>query len=325
MVLSQKALAFLLALGLSRYARAGASHVPNGDRRPLQIRQDNSTRNPIDAALTHPNATGTWPINGIDLTKPLLNPPTDDYGPGNGWSINIAVATNVSVEAAPGNPRPIANPVRITIEGPGNVLEDSSTTANVYNHYEVCSFTWFRNSWTVEEMEKLQRDVNGSCNGVVSEGCIQDIREGLEGKPCGDSSSLNKPESCQSLLGPAGLESETITINLPNAQSADKRSITNLFESRAPYANTSEAGVRDVYNEAITNVYPMLLFFNYDNGETRSNYSVFRCIRANNVAEGSRQPDSFGSNRRSSAERASGAMLAAVMGLLFSVSVVSFL
>ncbi|KAK1977839.1 hypothetical protein LZ30DRAFT_801904 [Colletotrichum cereale] len=315
---TQKLLAFLLAANLGWHAEAGASHVPNGHgQAAIQVRQDNSSRTSIDDALKHPNATGTWPINGIDLTKPLVNPPTDDSGPGNGWSIDIAVATNISKVF--GSRPSVANPVRITLEGPGTVLEDASTTASVYDHYEVCSFTWYSNSWTVEELEKLQQDADGSCNGVVSEECVQGIRKGLAGKPCGQPSPSNIPDSCPSLIGPASSSG--------GRAFAFQRSVTNLFGSWGPYANTSEADVRDVYDEAVTNVYPMLLTFNYDNGETRSNYSVFRCVRANNIAEGSRQPYGFGSRRKrkSSGARVSGTALAAVMGLLFSLSVASFL
>ncbi|KAK1622833.1 hypothetical protein BDP81DRAFT_333384 [Colletotrichum phormii] len=261
----------------------------------IEKRQTNSTNITIRDAVAHPNATGTWPINGIDVTKPLLDPPSDDYGPGNGWSINIAIATNITADKISTS---ALNPAVITLEVPENAFQGVNSSTNYTENYDICSFAWFENVWTVEELEKLQDDVNGFCNGIISDECIKETKEVLGGN---------------------------VTFNMPNGTSTNEGSSSQLFGIWGPYSNRSEAGLRDAYDTALTNVYPLLLTYTYEDGETRSNYSVFRCVHANNIVEGSREPGSFGSNRRSSAVRSSWSTCSAVVGMLLSFSLTMIL
>ncbi|OHE94884.1 hypothetical protein CORC01_09803 [Colletotrichum orchidophilum] len=309
----------MFALCLAFQVKAGSARDSNGNLRgsDIQGRQSNSTSISIQDAVAHPNATGTWPINGIDVTKPLLDPPSDDYGPGNGWSINIAVATNISWE---NDSTSVSNPAVITLEAPDNAFEGANSSTNYTENYQVCSFAWITNVWTIKDLEKFQDDVNGSCNGVISDECINDIKAALTGKPCSSFTSFDRPKSCHRALNNPSSFITNVTFNLPNGTSAAEGSSSHLFGNWPPYSNRSEVALRNAYDEALTNVYPVLLAYSYEDGENRSNYSVFRCIRANNIVEGSHKPDSFGDNRRSSAGRVSGSTTSAVTGmLLFSV------
>ncbi|KXH35195.1 hypothetical protein CSIM01_11149 [Colletotrichum simmondsii] len=297
-----KLLIGILATSLPFLAIADSARIGR-----IQARQSNSTSINIRDAVAHPNATGKWPINGIDVTEPLLDPPTDDYGPGNGWSINIAVATNISADDISTS---ISNPAVITLEGPENAFQGLNSTTNYTENYDICSFAWFENVWTVKELEKLQDDVNGTCNDVISEECIKETKEALVRQPCSTFRSFEKPKSCpQALSSPSSFRSSS----------------SHLFGIWGPYSNRSEAGLRDAYDTALTNVYPVLLAYNYEDGETRTNYSVFRCIRANNIVNGSREPDSFGSNRRSSAGRVSWSKASAMISMLLSFSLTMLL
>ncbi|KAK7450351.1 hypothetical protein Landi51_05422 [Colletotrichum acutatum] len=312
-----KLLIGILAASLSFLATADSARI---DR--IQARQSNFTRTNIRDAVAHPNATGRWPINGIDVTEPLLDPPTDDYGPGNGWSINIAIATNISADDVSTS---VSNPAVITLEGPENTFQGLNSSTNYTENYDICSFAWFENVWTVKELEKLQDDVNGTCNGVVSEDCIKEIKEALVRQPCRTFRSFEKPKNCpQALESPSSFR-RNVTFDLPDGTSTNESSSSHLFGIWGPYSNRSEAGLRDAYDTALTNVYPMLLAYTYEDGETRSNYSVFRCVRANNIVEGSREPDSFGSNRRSSAGRVSWSKASALISMLLSFSLTMLL
>ncbi|KAK1483010.1 hypothetical protein CABS01_02746 [Colletotrichum abscissum] len=238
----------ILATGLSFLATADSARI---DR--IQARQSNSTSINIRDAVAHPNATGTWPINGIDVTEPLLNPPADDYGPGNGWSINIAVATNISAD---GISTSVSNPAVISLEGPENAFQGLNSTTNYTENYDICSFAWFENVWTVKELEKLQDDVNGTCNGVISEECIKETKEALVRQPCSTFRSFEKPKSCPQALSSPSSFRRNVTFDLPTGPSTNESSSSHLFGIWGPYSNRSEAGLRDAYDTALTNVYP---------------------------------------------------------------------
>ncbi|KAI3539708.1 hypothetical protein CSPX01_08664 [Colletotrichum filicis] len=250
----------ILATGLPFLATADSARI---DR--IQARQSNSTSINIRDAVANPNATGTWPINGIDVTEPLLNPPADDYGPGNGWSINIAVATNISAD---GISTSVSNPAVITLEGPENAFQGLNSTTNYTENYDICSFAWFENVWTVKELEKLQDDVNGTCNGVISEECIKETKEALVRQPCSTFRSFEKPKSCPQALSSPSSFRRNVTFDLPNGTSTDESSSSHLFGIWGPYSNRSEAGLHDAYDTALTNVYPVLLAYNYGEDST---------------------------------------------------------
>ncbi|KAJ0163093.1 hypothetical protein CTA2_3531, partial [Colletotrichum tanaceti] len=152
----------------------------------------------IEDATRHPNATGSWPIHGIDVTKPMRDPPSDEYGRGNGWTIDIAVATNITTD-----PGSRSNPQDLSLKAPANAFSETDLTANATEHYDVCSFMWWGNRWSTDDMEKLHQDADGSCNGVISESCIADLRETLLGASCSINGAYRSPESCPEHLSPS--------------------------------------------------------------------------------------------------------------------------
>lgn len=213
---SPRLLILLLALGFNQQAEAKFNRFSGLSERAI-IQARNETTILLDDAVQHPNATGRWPIIGIDVSKPLLDhPTTEDYGHGNGWSIDIAVATNVSTEGVTNS-----NPSRILLKAPENAFEDLNSTTNAINNYSVCAVTWFTNSWTLGEIKKLNEDVDGSCNGVISTECIKDLKQTLAGQPCSRTSSFTKPESCKDALSSFSAFQSTTpkTIALLNAPS----------------------------------------------------------------------------------------------------------
>ncbi|WYZ35133.1 hypothetical protein EsH8_I_001409 [Colletotrichum jinshuiense] len=318
---SPRLLILLLALGFNQQAEAKFNHFSGLSERAI-IQARNETTILLDDAVQHPNATGRWPIIGIDVSKPLLDhPTTEDYGHGNGWSIDIAVATNVSTEGVTNS-----NPSRILLKAPENAFADLNSTTNAINNYSVCAVTWFTNTWTLGEIKKLNEDVDGSCNGVISTECIKDLKQTLAGQPCSRTSSFTKPESCKDALSSFSAFQSNVTFNFTEEASHSSNSSFRLFGSYVPYNNKSdEANTRDIYDQALTNVYPVLLTYNYDDGQRQDNYSVFHCVRANNIVEGSRKPETFGSYRRNSAGRATGSLFSLVVGIFVSVVITDWL
>lgn len=134
-------------------------------------------------SLLNPNATGSWPIFGIDLSKPLSETPTnDEFGQGNGWSIGVAVATNVS-RGTESN----SNPSKISLDASDNSFE----RGNVTDGYRICSYVWWQMSWTENKIKKLNDDSQGSCGGVIPQNCINDLKEIAAKVQC--DSSLESP------------------------------------------------------------------------------------------------------------------------------------
>lgn len=97
---------------------------------------NNDTNKSIDDAMRHPNATGSWPIHGVDVTKPLRDPPSDEYGRGNGWTIDIAVATNITITDSESR----FNIRELNLKVPDNAFSGTDQSVNATEHYDVCSF-----------------------------------------------------------------------------------------------------------------------------------------------------------------------------------------
>ncbi|KAK1721238.1 uncharacterized protein BDZ83DRAFT_784837 [Colletotrichum acutatum] len=261
-------------------------------------------------SLLSPNATGSWPIFGIDVSKPLSeNPTNNEFGQGNGWSIDVAVATNVS-----GGIVSNSNPSKITLDSSDNPVE----RGNITDGYRICSYVWWQMSWTENKIKKLNDDSQGSCGGVIPQNCIDDLKETAAKIQCDGSleSSLygigfDIPASCRNL-----------TEEFMSNASASSHT---LFQSTAPYnLPGNESNTRQVYDYAVTQVWPVMLSYSYAEENAVSNYTVFRCVRANNITAGSRSPESFG-NRPSSSTQHRSSFAGLFVGLLVTTIVSSWM
>ncbi|KAK1691141.1 hypothetical protein BDP55DRAFT_318280 [Colletotrichum godetiae] len=268
-------------------------------------------------SLSNPNATGSWPIFGIDLSKPPSEPPrNNEFGQGNGWSINVAVATNVS-QGTMSN----SNPSRISLDASDTPL----ASGNVSDGYRVCSYVWWQMGWTENEIKILHDDSEGSCGGVIPQNCIHDIRETAAKVQC-DSSlesplygiGFNIPTSCSDSMAYTTAERKNLTTELMS--NGSDFSYT-LFQSIAPYNVVgNDSDTREVYDYAVTQVWPVMLSYSYTEESGTSNYTVFRCVRANNITAGSRLPESFG-NRPSSWAQVESSFASLFVGLLVATIV----
>lgn len=159
------AILYLLSLVNGSYARKSQVSY-------LKPRTDTAVQNSssiLTESLLNPNATGSWPIFGIDVSKPLSETPTNnEFGHGNGWSIDVVVAMNVS-----GGIVSNSNPSKISLESSDNPVERGNAT----DGYRICSYVWWQMSWTENKIKKLNDDNQGSCGGVIPQNCIDDLRE----------------------------------------------------------------------------------------------------------------------------------------------------
>ncbi|KAK1622835.1 hypothetical protein BDP81DRAFT_454863 [Colletotrichum phormii] len=214
-------------------------------------------------------------------------PKNNEFGQGNGWSINVAVATNVS-QGTMSN----STLSRISLDA----SDTPFSSGNVSDGYRVCSYVWWQMGWTENEINKLHDDSEGSCGGVIPQSCIHDIRETAAKVQC--DSSLESP-----LYG-IGFNIPTSCRNLTTkfTSNASDSSYT-VFQSSAPYnVAGNDSDTREVYEYAMTQVWPVMLSYSYTEESGTSNYTVFRCVRANNITAGSPLPESFGNRPSSSAQ-----------------------
>lgn len=211
-----------LLVGLSSTLGVYASNAglyPLANRGTLYHRDIWNDSTIVPNAVKEPNATGSWPIVGIDLSKPLVNPPDSTlYGRGNGWSIEVKVATNRTNGDTPKEePERNAvwniNPVTIDLEGPKNAFE----AGNVSSNYSFCSYVWngISDPYTKKDLETLDEDTDGSCNGWISNMCIEDLKQAARTARCNSTSGdlIHKPDSCGKKIDPLSyLISKTVTL-----------------------------------------------------------------------------------------------------------------
>ncbi|KAG7049995.1 hypothetical protein JMJ77_0012751 [Colletotrichum scovillei] len=319
MAYAANSLAILYLLSLVNGSYALKSQVSY-----LKPRTDTAIQNSssiLTESLSNPNATGSWPIFGIDVSKPLSETPTNnEFGHGNGWSIDVAVATNVS-----GGIVSNSNPSKISLESSDNPVERGNAT----DGYRICSYVWWQMSWTENTIKKLNDDNQGSCGGVIPQNCIDDIRETAAKVQCDSSleSSLygigfDIPASCSDSMAYTTAERRNLTTEFISNASASSHT---LFQSTAPYnIPGNDSNTRQVYDYAVTQVWPVMLSYSYTEGSAVSNYTVFRCVRANNITAGSRSPESFG-NRPSSSTQHRSSFAGLFVGLLVATIVSSWM
>ncbi|KAL0932898.1 uncharacterized protein CTRU02_211861 [Colletotrichum truncatum] len=272
----RRLIVFFLALCFNRHAYSQDTY-PNGERSDKELAEWEK----------RPNATGSWPFYGVDVSVPMLNPPDPNvYGEGNGWSFDIVSGFNVSGLTAGNN-----NPTKIRVTGPENAFEVKNST-NASADYNVCMHIFRRPAWSVDQAKKLLEDKEGSCNGVVSDQCLRELKQRAESSGCRTGAfDMDEPESCRGVTDGLGDRSWTdLTPALAKSVNGTKPSIPVYISYTIPLHESTNSRFAHTYDEAMNQVFMMLLAYKYDDGRNRSDYSAFRCIHANNIAEGSREP-----------------------------------
>ncbi|KAF9872058.1 hypothetical protein CkaCkLH20_10395 [Colletotrichum karsti] len=236
-----------------------------------------SARNTPEEWEKHPTATGSWPIYGIDISRPLTSTPdANAYGQGNGWSIDVAVTYNWTE-----NPFSRSkNRYGVTLtapEKPFEVLDASNSSAG----YQMCNQVWFKTTWSAEQRKKLAEDVDGSCNGVIPDDCVRDLTQSLKDEGCGD--DVDRPASCDAVFQDAGVVRSDPVSSFANALDKASPSFKLAGASSDPTAESEHGELEQTYDEAVAQVFAVLLLWEYDDGENKSDYSVFRCVRATDV------------------------------------------
>jgi hypothetical protein len=167
-----------------------------------------------DRALANPNATGHFPINGYDTSKPYLG---DGTSPRfiDGWALDFNVTADISaangvddfssrsllsrdgyVTGAALRLRPPASLVTRSPNGSAAVGFDNNT-------WSLCATLLGGVSKPLPQATiDAGKNDNGSCVAMLGERCLDDIRRGFT--TCDATNSREVPDSCQTALNHSG-------------------------------------------------------------------------------------------------------------------------
>jgi len=121
-------------------------------------------------ALNDPDATGRYPIDGYDVSKPY--PEEGILPPIEGWSIDVNITADIPIPTIPDR---FISGVNIRVSPPTELIStDSNGTTTLkadMDEWKVCISYLALSS---EALEKAKSD-DGSCSSIVSQECIQDL------------------------------------------------------------------------------------------------------------------------------------------------------
>lgn len=238
------------------------------------------------------NATGQFSIPSVDLTKPWAG--NDSFG--DDWNIYAAAFAGL-----PASENTVSFPTSQWLRIP----EDSFEGDEIDQGWSICSYPFFSFSWFRESLEEAQDDPDGDCAGTIPQQCIDELlarTNSLEG--CRDSwgDSESSIDSCDGLtffglydFNVSPFDHQNIADKLTQRVSSDNGTAISLLGKILPYARADNQTMRDeVYDRAISDVIPYIISYKYQTREKVESHSVFKCVRANNIADGSREPESVG-------------------------------
>ncbi|KAH6684822.1 hypothetical protein F5X68DRAFT_192001 [Plectosphaerella plurivora] len=240
-----------------------------------------------------PNATGQLSIPGVDLTKPWAG--NDSFG--DDWNIYAAAFAGL-----PGLDNTVAFPTNQWLRIP----EDSFEGDEIDNGWSICSYPFYNFKWFRGSLEEAQDDPDNDCAGAIPQQCIDELlarTNSLGG--CDDDwdRASTSIDSCDDVTAWGLSDFSVFPFNdqrdiadvLGQRMSSDNGTAISLYGRLHPYAHTDNQTMRDeVYDTAISDVIPYIISYKYQTREKNESHSVFKCVRANNLADGSRVPEGVG-------------------------------
>ncbi|KAI1407666.1 hypothetical protein F5Y13DRAFT_205869 [Hypoxylon sp. FL1857] len=255
--------------------------------------------------LARPNATGTIPVTGFDISQKWPSQEVD------GWTLSVNVSSDIpdSQTLNPGNATgQTFTGTSIFLKAPNNIQ------AAFTNQSAIDETTWKICVAVIPNgpQEDQSTADNGTC-GFLSSQCISDLQSAYADKFSGSQdcygSPPSTPSSCGSSVNTANFQVQQLPLNSVNG--------TEVFATASEGHN---AGDQTAWNNATRQDWPILTLWGWNirakAPEGSSPQVQLSCIRASSVEPGSESPSS-GSAIRGSAMVALGvASLAASYVLL---------
>ncbi|KAM7184951.1 hypothetical protein V8F20_011988 [Naviculisporaceae sp. PSN 640] len=125
------------------------------------------------ATYGNPNATGSFPIDGFDVTKPYPSGSAPD--PIEGWSIELGVAAAISTENSTGTmslPNDgYAAGLSLQLKPPAELVTQDAAGVKADESWKVCITVMFNDQFSEAATEAGKKD-DGSCNMLFGEECV---------------------------------------------------------------------------------------------------------------------------------------------------------
>ncbi|XXH06074.1 hypothetical protein Hte_012519 [Hypoxylon texense] len=254
-----------------------------------------------DAALAAPNATGTYPMPGFNISGPF----SDAEIPG--WTMSIRVSANreTHLNDADDKSRYFTG-ASISVRAPDALLRD--------NQVVLADDLQGGSSWKVrayvvdaikDKVDEKARDDDGSCASFLSAECIRDWQAAYVES---NDSVLISPDACTRDIGDGwGVWASLDYVPLTAFNG------TELF-ARADTDDDDDDDDDDLYADAVQDIWPVMMVYSSTDADnvTRREQARLTCIRARNITEGSAQPDAAASTMPSTFWLTLGALGAAV-------------
>ncbi|KAF7538173.1 hypothetical protein G7054_g3121 [Neopestalotiopsis clavispora] len=227
--------------------------------------------------LERPNATGSFPITGFDISKAFTSPPpTVD-----GWELAINVTSSISDADTlnPGNSTgQVYTGTSIYLRAPDDVIAalDPDTAADDTT-WKIC--VTVMTGGTEDDTSAAD---NGTCTSLSSQ-CVADFQDAYADQFAKLQDCYRQPptpDSCGNSLNQANLTTQQYAIDHLNG--------TEVFVTAS---GPHDAGDNTAYDNAVKTVWPVLVVWGWN---TRANVSddtkptvQLTCARANNTGDGS--------------------------------------
>ncbi|KAI0378508.1 hypothetical protein F5Y04DRAFT_146200 [Hypomontagnella monticulosa] len=259
--------------------------------------------------LAQPNATGTFPVTGFDISQKWPSQEVD------GWTLSV----NVSTDIPDSQTMNTNNATGKAFAGTSIFLKGPDTIQGTFTNQSAIDETTWKVCVAVVPngpQEDLSTADNGTC-GFLSSQCITDLQ-----KAYADKFSRNQdcygtppstPSSCGSSVDTANFGVQQFPLNSVNG--------TEIFVT-AP--DSHDSGDQTAQNDALKQVWPVLTIWGWNTRAKAPDGSSpqvqLSCVRANtNNGSSSNQPPSSGSTYRGSVVVALGVATSVVLYNSFSI------
>lgn len=248
----------------------------------------------FEALINKPNATGTFPLSGPNISTPYFETNTI-----HGWSLSISVRADMPLKNSTLGSQyldKVYTGGKITLNAPEALLNSSdSATKNlsVNNDWQVCLIHWGLDNQPYNN--KLRED-DGTCTSVLSTQCIKDmegetIRRYQSSAHC-FCPSITDVSSCAD----DSTEAWRTTCYATTFNSTLLRTWTNGQHEVHSYGawNASDPGDIAAYNNIGSVAWPVIIVFAKQENVTGeglvNNTAKMSCIRAKEATAGSNIP-----------------------------------
>ncbi|KAH9896322.1 hypothetical protein F4778DRAFT_783598 [Xylariomycetidae sp. FL2044] len=227
----------------------------------------------FERAMAAPNATGSYPVAGFDVTKPYPGEPID------GWTLDISVAAEIPTTP---NGSEFVTGVGLQLKAPRALLTNASDVAG--GVLPADNSTW--RLCLMGFSSKLSGDANadGTCTGILDDDCISDLK----------SLATSIGSTYSQFACPNDLPSSCPTSDLMTGTHPLDERFTQT-ETYTVFSEAFQKGDQAQYDSLGAGVYPLVITWMHTSNVTskaplRENQVTVACAQANNITPGSETP-----------------------------------